>query len=794
MKKYYSILFTLILILSTYSNNASATGLVSYTLSSNIESVQINESFTVSFTIPTPTLTSWIGAYNPSTLKNEQFTDWKYINSCSKTAGETTSSFGECSFTLTTPGTYEFRLFADNDYRLVATMPNKITILEPKSEPERKDMARCLSNVFPSSNPFPSTMKPGQSQNVSVTFENNGSTTWETGLGYYLYLTDWGDKNSKWSPITHNLVNPVAPGQNVTFNFNLVAPQTPGAHSIKYQMVRGGVAIFGETCGRDIIVQKPPEPIQENNHIVPVTVDAKVSGIGGTFQSYNQKVVTNQYGIFITYLHSDNGVAYDQNVWRLARSTDGGKTFSTIYEATHGTNPPVIETDSSGTIYLIHPDWGGGTKSDSWLYRFSPANNFANPTTTIIPNSMAGKYSMEIDENRNQLYYFSHNSNYFGIIGLDGVIKSSYKITQPGSNAILQYPMLYLASNGDLYAAWTTSNPVSGMYRDIHYMRSKDGGLSWETKKGTKLTAPIIADDSGPTDRITLNDEFDVYTWLSTFVIKNNKAHFVYWAQMTPSRQHYMRFDLTTGEREIDMQNWKGDSTAILNLDGFCATKKSDPNSYLYCASRSIDNRIAIIYSSDNGASWHDLAKTAVIPGNPHQIGGAREISADGYMSGTYSEINSGVASVKFFRVSTSVASGPSIPSPSIPVPNQQTTNPQVAPVAKNVEIPKTVNPGTGDNAPRLPVKNTENTSAPVASSTTPYNFGAPTLKNESRGEPVKELQRFLNQDLNLGLAIDGKLGPKTIAVVKTWQKNHGLIADGLVGPKTKAMMNASAR
>jgi len=40
-------------------------------------------------------------------------------------------------------------------------------------------------------------------------------------------------------------------------------------------------------------------------------------------------------------------------------------------------------------------------------------------------------------------------------------------------------------------------------------------------------------------------------------------------------------------------------------------------------------------------------------------------------------------------------------------------------------------------------------------------------LKNGSKGEGVKELQRFLNVKLNLGLVIDGKLGPKTIAVIK---------------------------
>jgi fibronectin-binding autotransporter adhesin len=71
----------------------------------------------------------------------------------------------------------------------------------------------------------------------------------------------------------------------------------------------------------------------------------------------------------------------------------------------------------------------------------------------------------------------------------------------------------------------------------------------------------------------------------------------------------------------------------------------------------------------------------------------------------------------------------------------------------------------------------------------TTYNFGTKTLKNGSRGEAVMELQRFLNAKLNLGLVVDGKLGPKTIAVIKQWQASYGLVADGLVGPKTMAKM-----
>lgn len=71
------------------------------------------------------------------------------------------------------------------------------------------------------------------------------------------------------------------------------------------------------------------------------------------------------------------------------------------------------------------------------------------------------------------------------------------------------------------------------------------------------------------------------------------------------------------------------------------------------------------------------------------------------------------------------------------------------------------------------------------------YNLGNVTLKNGSRGESVMELQRFLNDNLNLGLVIDGKLGPKTIAVIKKWQTDNGLVDDGLIGAKTKLRMNS---
>jgi hypothetical protein len=88
------------------------------------------------------------------------------------------------------------------------------------------------------------------------------------------------------------------------------------------------------------------------------------------------------------------------------------------------------------------------------------------------------------------------------------------------------------------------------------------------------------------------------------------------------------------------------------------------------------------------------------------------------------------------------------------------------------------------------------NTTVPVVTGNTSvtYNFGTKTLKLGSTGAGVKELQKFLNANLGLNLKVDGKLGAKTIAIVKKWQKDHGLKADGVIGKTTKSEMNAVAQ
>lgn len=413
---------------------------------------------------------------------------------------------------------------------------------------------------------------------------------------------------------------------------------------------------------RQIIQQKA---FTTDVSLIEVThVDTQAAAYG-TFQSHNQKAVSNSHGIFMTYLKSD-GIKQNLNpsIWRLMQSLDGGKTFILRYESTNPTNPPVIETDSKDIIYIAHPDL---LMNDAILYRFTPDNNYQNPMITTIPNGSyggAGKYSSEIDELRKQLYYFSHNG-YFNIIGLDGQVKKTITLITEGISSYLQYPELYLdRSTGDLYAAWTTQKKDRYLYWDIHFMKSKDGGINWQKLDGTSLVLPIIPDEGGPTDRITLDNEFDVHTYLWSILVKNGKIHLPYMAQFSPkSIQHYVRFDVKTGKKDLDLSpDWKGNKISLMALDGFCTSKNADVKYSIYCVSQLYDSlsgksSLAVLVSDDNGNTWQDYATLEMGKdkdvGGAYSIGGAREISEDGYIYGSFTDTTKTTPVVNFFKIKT---------------------------------------------------------------------------------------------------------------------------------------------
>ena len=382
----------------------------------------------------------------------------------------------------------------------------------------------------------------------------------------------------------------------------------------------GALLLLCATSGR-----AGAEPVE-----VEVTlVDGQATGYA-TFQSHNQKVLANAGGIFTTHIRSRNE-AYNAQQWRLSRSTDGGKTFTTVYEATHATNPPVIETDEAGNVYLVRPDFTDGS---STLYVFSAADDYRKPRETQVPGSAAGKFALAYDASRKQLYYASQNHT-FHTLGVDGTVKSSTPLLAAGKNAGMQYPLLHLDESNVLHYAWTTSLPDKYLYWDIHSMHSPDGGATWKTMAGAPLTAPIVCDDTGPTDRISLDDEFEVHTWLASLMVRGGKAHYFYTAQHTPWRTHYFRYDLKTGKRDIaHSPHFKGDKIELIGMDGFFAASPTT----LYCVSHTPDGRVGCLASDDNGTTWRDHAVSEKKYDRMYALGGCRAVTADGHIIGSFTD------------------------------------------------------------------------------------------------------------------------------------------------------------
>jgi hypothetical protein len=380
-----------------------------------------------------------------------------------------------------------------------------------------------------------------------------------------------------------------------------------------------------------------------------------------TFQSHNQKVVSNADGIFITYIHKSNA-DYTAQQWRLAKSTDGSQSFSTIGESTHATSAPALETDRNGTLYLGHPDFVDG---NAYLIRFPSPGKNPSPAITELTGGAAGKYCMLLDEPRQQLYWFAHNNTFF-TVGMDGKVRSKVDLLTGGPHAYLQYPHLTLDSSGQLFAAWTTSKVVGAesIYHDVHAMKSSDGGKTWQAIDGKPIELPALADDAGPATLISRADEFDVHTWLSAFMAKDGKLHFVYWAKTDPQRQWYIRYDIATGEREIEMERIFSQKPVQQPNDSgaFVANRKEQGGRLFFVSTVDDRSRLACLASDDNGETWYEHAMSdRAFSGRVYSIGAAREPTPEGAIIGTftvvkgepktYQDDNSG--SVFFFRIPT---------------------------------------------------------------------------------------------------------------------------------------------
>jgi hypothetical protein len=103
----------------------------------------------------------------------------------------------------------------------------------------------------------PDRMAPGQTYNLIVTFENNGTTYWSPG-NYRLRIPSAGDGtiSSVWSTNEMDLVKTIEPGNTASFEVKVTAPSTEGVYPFSAQLIHGSYS-FGESSKPlDITVTK----------------------------------------------------------------------------------------------------------------------------------------------------------------------------------------------------------------------------------------------------------------------------------------------------------------------------------------------------------------------------------------------------------------------------------------------------------------------------------------------------------------------------------------------------------
>ena len=212
----------------------------------------VGQSYSVSVTMRNTGTNTWTSANNHmlGTQNPQDNTTW----------GNTALGFGRVglpssvspgsqvtfNFTVTapsTPGTYNFqrRMLQHLVEWFGDFTPNVAVNVTSASIP---------NNAAFVSQSVPTTMTAGQSYNVSVTMRNTGTNTWTSANNHMLGTqnpqdnTTWGNTALGFGRVS--LPSSVFPGSQVTFNFTVTAPSTPGTYNFQRRMLQHLVEWFGD--------------------------------------------------------------------------------------------------------------------------------------------------------------------------------------------------------------------------------------------------------------------------------------------------------------------------------------------------------------------------------------------------------------------------------------------------------------------------------------------------------------------------------------------------------------------
>ncbi|MFF8029248.1 FAD-binding protein [Streptomyces sp. NPDC007896] len=104
----------------------------------------------------------------------------------------------------------------------------------------------------------PKTMRAGESQQVTVTMQNSGISTWRASQNPFRLGSQRPQDNNVWGLNRRDVPTEAAPGATVDFSFDIIAPQVPGYYEFQWRMVEEWIGWFGEYTPRVTIGISPP--------------------------------------------------------------------------------------------------------------------------------------------------------------------------------------------------------------------------------------------------------------------------------------------------------------------------------------------------------------------------------------------------------------------------------------------------------------------------------------------------------------------------------------------------------
>lgn len=159
------------------------------------------------------------------------------------------------------------------------------------------------------SHDLPTSMAPGETRTVHITFRNKGVLWTEAKQ---IRLGAVGDSDPFTAATRQYISGEVGPNETYTFTFNLTAPTTPGVYTTDWRMVRDGVTWFGATASSNVTVSgtQDTEPPSVPQNLVATSPN--MSQIDLTWSPSTDNVGVSGYKIYRNgvYLTSVGGTSY----------------------------------------------------------------------------------------------------------------------------------------------------------------------------------------------------------------------------------------------------------------------------------------------------------------------------------------------------------------------------------------------------------------------------------------------------------------------------------------------------